>query len=417
MVPYLLHAFTEKSQLEDLGMQRRYWIVGPNYDDDEREWRVLWDACKKLKIPFDRPGTYNDPQGGNMQMTLWDGRCVVECRSAAHPESLDGEGLDGVLMVEAAKIKATIWDKYIRAALSDKRGWSLHTSTPEGKNHYYEKYLRGQDPNNTEWASWKMPSWVNNFIFPGGRTDPEILSMAKDMSDSRFDQEIGASFTDFVGRVFKDFEREIHVRDLEYDPRYPLYAACDYGWTNPFVWLLIQVDVWDNVYVIGEYRTTEKDTNEICRELETWYSGLSRKVKYFYPDPACPSDTNIIREHLRIAPQTKTGGEIKHRLELIRKHLKLVPEHVPYEERMPKLFIDRSCVGAPLGDGGLIHEMEEYRYPDNKSESRANPEQPMDKDDHGPEALGRFFRGYYGSPAREGSNRARTTKANIHSRR
>lgn len=406
MVPHALMAYTERKALEDLSMQRRYWLVGPNYDDAEREWRVFYDACRKLKMPFDRPGTYNDPQGGNMQMSLWDGRFIVECRSAAHPESLDGEGLDGVIMVEAAKIKRFIWDKFIRPALADKRGWSLHTSTPEGKNHFYDKYKRGQDPNDLEWDSWRMPSWVNDIIFPEGRIDPEIISMALDMSEERFNQEIGADFTDFVGRVFKDFEFETHVKDIQYDPRYPLYAACDYGWTNPFVWLLIQVDVWDNVYVLGEYRVTQRDTNDICKDLLEWYAGLSTKCKMFYPDPAEPGDSEIIRKALGITPGGSTGGELKHRLEMIRTKLKIGPEHAPPEEQLPKLFIDRSCTG-------LIHEMEEYRYPDNKKEDKHNPEIPMDKDDHGPEALGRFFRGYYGSPVREGRNRVRVTKMRV----
>lgn len=406
MVPHALNTYTQRAFLEQMSMQRRYWIVGPNYDDAEREWRVFYDACRKLKMPFDRPGTYNDAHGGNMQMSLWDGRFQLECRSAAHPESLDGEGLDGVLMVEAAKMKPIIWNKFIRPALSDKRGWSLHTSTPEGKNHFYELYKRGQDPLDDEWASWRMPSWINDIIFPEGRTDPEILSMMRDMSEERFNQEIAADFTDFVGRVFKSFDFETHVRDIQYDPRYPLYAACDYGWTNPFVWLLIQVDVFDNVYVIGEYRVTHLDTNDICKELKNWYAGLSQKAKFFYPDPAEPGDTEIIRKSLGIQPMGSTGGELKHRLELIRNHLKVGPAHAPIEEQLPKLFIDRSCTG-------LIHEMEEYRYPDTKNEQRHAPEQPMDKDDHGPEALGRFFRGYYGSPAREGRNRTRQTKARV----
>jgi hypothetical protein len=406
MVPHALHAYTQRRYLEDMMLQRRYWLVGPNYDDAEREWRVFYDACRKLKMPFDRPGTYNDPHGGNMQMSLWGGRFMVECRSAAHPESLDGEGLDGVIMVEAAKIKAVIWDKFIRPALADKRGWSLHTSTPEGKNHYYEKYKRGQDPNDLEWDSWRMPSWTNDIIFPEGKNDPEILSMRRDMSDERFNQELGADFTDFVGRVFKNFEFETHVRDIPYDPRYPLYAACDYGWTNPFVWLLIQVDVFDNVYVIGEYRVTQRDTNDICRDLNTWYAGLSKKVRFFYPDPAEPGDTEIIRKALGIQPNSSTGGELKHRLEMIRNHLKVGPAHAPPEEQMPKLLIDRSCTG-------LIYEMEEYKYPEQKSEERHAPEVPMDKDDHGPEALGRFFRGYYGSPVREGRNRVRVTKVKV----
>jgi hypothetical protein len=381
------------------GDKRHYWLVGPNYDDDEKEWREFWDACKKLQLPFDKPGTYNDGPGGNMRMSLWDGLFIVEAKSAQYPDSLDGEGLDGVLLVEAAKLKPKIWHKYIRPALADKRGWSLATSTPEGKNWFYEMWLRGQNPEYVDWASWRMPSWVNNVVFPGGRTDPEIVDMSIDMSGEKFNQEIGADFTEFVGRVFKDFDEEIHVGDFAYNPSLPLYAACDYGWTNPFVWILIQTDVWDNVYVIGEYRAVHKDINDIAADLLTWRDGLSTKAIRFFPDPSEPGDSAVLEKALRVQSHPNTGGELKWRLELIRQHLKLLPEHAAWEDRKPRLFFDRSINDAGSDGMSGIQEMLNYRYPESKEDAKKYaPEEPLKKDDHFPEALGRFFRGHFGSP-------------------
>jgi hypothetical protein len=39
--------------------------------------------------------------------------------------------------------------------------------------------------------------------------------------------------------------------------------------------------------------------------------------------------------------------------------------------------------------------MGEYRYPENKSETKNEPEAPLKKDDHTPEALGRFMIGHF----------------------
>ncbi len=376
-----------------------YWLVGPNYDDDEKEWRVFWDACKKLELPLDKPGTYNDGPGGNMRMSLWGGKFIVEAKSAQYPDSLDGEGLNGVILVEAAKLKPKIWHKYIRPALADKRGWSLLTSTPEGKNWFYEMWQRGQNPEFADWASWRMPSWFNPIIFPGGRTDPEVIDMAQDMSKEKFNQEIGADFTEFVGRVFKDFDEEIHVGGYAYNPDLPLYAACDYGWSNPFVWLLIQIDVWDNVYVVAEYRARHKDINDIGDDLKAWMDGLSRKAVRFYPDPASPGDSEVLSKALQIPYDSNTGGELKWRLELIRKYLKLVPEHAAWEDRKPKLFFDRSCNQKGPDGMSCVQEMLSYRYPETVEDAlKYAPEEPLKKDDHAPEALGRFMRGYFGSP-------------------
>jgi hypothetical protein len=237
--------------------------------------------------------------------------------------------------------------------------------------------------------------------------------MESDMSAERFSQEIGADFTEFVGRVFKDFDEELHIGDFAYSPDMPLYIATDYGWQAPFVALAIQVDVFENVYVIGEWRVNHTDILDIGRHLQA--DPIYSKATVMYPEPARPDETAVLERMLHININLNTGGELKWRLELIRKHLKFDPatEGHSDELRKPKLFIDRSCVGLPLGDGGLIREMQDYRYPDTKEESnRAPSEMPLDKDDHGPEALGRFFRGYFGGPENPTTKgRARIRKA------
>ena len=60
----------------------------------------------------------------------------------------------------------------------------------------------------------------------------------------------------------------------------------------------------------------------------------------------------------------------------------------------------------------LIREMNVYRYPE-KPSSRKNQtnenENPMKKDDHAPEALGRFFRGHFGPRELRGRSRQRSS--------
>lgn len=437
LVVEALYAYTMRNELENAGIRREFWVVGPEYTDSAKEFRITYNTLKRLQVPFDRPGTYYNEESGDLTMSLWGGMFILHGKSAKYPGTLVGEGLNGVVLAEAAKLKESVWTKYLRPTLADYRGWSLMTSTPEGKNWFYRAWQRGQDPNSRAWDSWRRPSWVNPVVFPKGATeaglllireamatgrvtpeliemtgvDEEIVDMMLDMSEEKFNQEIGADFTEFVGRVFKDFDEEIHVTDLHYDPRYPVYGACDYGWTNPFVFLVIQVDVWDNISVLAEYRAVQKDITEIGADLGQ-YPIIRDKIKEFFPDPAEPGDTNVLANLLKIKPRTNTGGELKWRLELIRNALKVGPAHAPREAQEPKLKIDRSC-------RELIWEMNEYRYPDSKEESlRAAPEAPMDKDDHGPEALGRFMRGYFGGPGDSSTGgRPRVRKADMSGRR
>lgn len=400
LVPYIYEAYAKREILDPHGKRMEYWIVGPEYSDAEKEFRVLWSDVKRLGFPIDQPGSYNNPLSGDMHLSLWGGRFQVHAKSAKYPDNLVGEALHGVILAEAAKLKESIWTKYIRPMLSDYRGWALMTSTPEGKNWFYEQWMKGVAGSpGDEWWSLRMPSWSNDILFPGGRTDPEILSMAADLTEEAFNQEIGAEFTDYVGRVFKDFDEEIHVKNLLFNPEFKTYAAVDYGWTNPFVWLLIQVDHWNNVYVLGEVYGSHKRIDEVHHEIKD--KGLCPPgLRYFYPDPAEPGDTRILEENLKIQAMGGTGGEIKDRLRLIRKWL-AIPDHLKHlpfehEDRKPKLFIDKSCVNT-------IREMNDYRYPMNKSEQdRNDTENPLKKDDHAPEALGRFFIRHFGGDENSG---------------
>jgi hypothetical protein len=382
-----------------LGGPQLGWIVGPNYQDAEKEYRIVYDSFRKLGIDKDAIKFVNNPDNGAMHMkTSWGFELL--CRSAAKPETLVGEGLDFVLMVEAGRQRRRTWGQYIRPALSDKRGWALFSGVPEGPSEHsllYALWQRGQSERNKQWRSWRMPSWTNTIVFPGGRNDPEILEAEDDLTEDEFRRQYGAEFVEHAGAVMSEWDDEIHLRDLDFNPDWPLYAGVDYGFTNPFVWLWIQVDHWGGVHVIGERRWERMDTLEVAQDLLLRDGPLVRACAAFYPDPAEPDDTLTLEKMLKIPARKNTGGELKTRLSLIRTALKEENTHLPYGhvDRQPKLKVDRSCVT-------LAWEMREgYRWPEHRSEVKSDSEHPLDKDNHGSEALGRFFRGYFGMPGQD----------------
>lgn len=429
LIPEAFVAYTQQNELRERKMRREYWIVGPNYTDSEKEFRVLYNELKRLDVPFDKPGTYNDPLGGNMHISLWCGTFQVNAKSAQYPESLVGEGLFGAILAEAAKLKEKVWTRFIRPTLADYNGWSLHTSTPEGKNWFYDSWRRGQDPANVEWASWRMPSWINPYVYKTPTTsrdvtrlqeimrgslgieavsiediiqqgnlnvDPEIASLLADLTETSFNQEIAADFTEFVGRVFKEFDEETHVFDLHYQSDWDTVAAVDYGFTNPNVWLLLQIGPWGEVNILDEFYMSGLTAQEFSDEIVR--NGLCpSSLRTFYPDPASPGDTRVLEGNLKVRATHGTGGELKYRLDAIRAALKRKPEYLPddHPQKMPQLRIDRQCVET-------IREFNEYRYPEKRDQSSTkSQEQPMKKDDHTPEALGRFFKGHFGTPSEQ----------------
>lgn len=390
------------------GLAQMGWIIGPNYVDAEKEFRIVYDTMRKMGVDRDSIRFVNNAESGNMHIkTSWGAEVIG--KSAAKPESLVGEGLNWALFVEAGMHRRRTWQS-IRPALSDRRGWAAFTGVPEGPSEeslLYSFYERGQSERFKTWQSWKRPSWSNDITFPGGRQDPEILDAEEDLTKDEFDRQYGAEFSEKTGPVMKEYDDDIHLGDFDYDPSWATYMAIDYGFTNPFVILFIQVGPWGDIRVLREFRRQGLDTEEVCADLMLEFPGLVRVTTKMYPDPAEPDDTRTMCRKLRLTANKNTGGELKPRLALIRRALKVKNKHLPEgdPERRPALMIDRTYCQT------LAWEMRSgYKWPEKKSDQkRSDSEHPVDKDNHGCEALGRFMKGYFGKSLDDGAGSFVTT--------
>lgn len=456
-VPYAFLARKMAAYFKDEGKRMEFWSVGPTYSDSEKPFRVFYNRCVALGIPFDKPGTYYSQDSGSMTVSLWDGAFIYSAKSAQHPERLVGEGLWGAHLEEAAKLKEIVWQQMIMPTLGDFDGWMKATSTPEGKNWFYRLCMDAKTSPN--WNFHQIPAWVNPNVYktetngdhvklmmhlladnPGWTPfeiaknqeliiNEQILQAANDLPIPVFQQEYAAEFTDFVGKVFKDFDEDTHARPISYNSGWETVAAVDYGYRNPNVWLLIQIGPWGEINVIDELYQADLSPVEFANEILR--RGLCPDTcSEFYPDPASPGDTatleNIFRKAgKRVRARPHTGGEINDRLNLIRLALrdKITDNEVnqptwtksgmprPKDKMRPRLMINSArCVKT-------IYEMSEYRYPKIKDEevetSRPGFEVPMKKDDHTPEALGRFLMGKYQSESRQLGGGTRISKASF----
>ena len=83
---------------------------------------------------------------------------MIALRSAFRPDNLRGEGLDFVVLDEAAFIKPRAWNEVIRPMLVTARGAALFLSTPKGRNWFYDLYRLGLDPEETHWQAFHFPT-------------------------------------------------------------------------------------------------------------------------------------------------------------------------------------------------------------------------------------------------------------------
>lgn len=355
-----------------------YWIVGPNYVQGEKEFRIVYDnIIRKLKFGNKVKKQYNRSQGTMFLEMPWGS--VLEVKSAERKESLLGEGLSGVIMAEAARHDVATWEQYVRPALADKRGWGIFTTTPRGYNWLYGLWMMGQTGLYPEYKSWRLPSWTNLVSFPGGRDDPEIKQIERDTSAMFFAQEYAAEFTAFTGKIYPEFDPAIHVKELTYNPKWRNYWAMDFGYNNPFVCLDIGVDASENVYVWREYIERYKSTWEHGHTLKARKNPPGFHVDAMFGDPRGADEIATLALVLGLV----WGRDVpwKMGVEAVKRWLKIQPNG------LPRLYIDSKCATT-------IFQLEQLRAPD-EHEGRNPMEGQHKHNDHCPDALRYFFGEYF----------------------
>lgn len=377
MTTYMIDPTTSTADERDY-----YWIVGPTYKLGEKEFRVvLRNLVQKLRVP--RIKFSNNVKQGDMRIEMPNNGPILEVVSADRPDSLVGEGLNGVIMSEGALHKASTWEMFIEPALSDKRGWSIFPSTPRGFNWYQGLWQLGQMPEMGEYDSWQLPTWSNTNKYPGGRFDPEILRIESVVSKQHFLQEYAAEFTAFEGKIYPDFSFTHHVKPIEYRPDWKNFLAFDFGYVDPFVVLDCMVDPSDNVYVWREYQVSGLSTGEHAQIILRRDNPEGYHVDGMFGDPRGADEIATIGLILGHVQANAVGWVLG--VEAVRQALKLRPDG------SAGLLIDPSCVN-------LTRQMDQLRYAekreDHNAQGRTGVERQHDYDDHGPDALRYFFNEY-----------------------
>lgn len=368
---------------------KRFWIVGPTYDLGEKEFRVIWDdliVAQQLGTDKRVRKAYNKRSGDMYIEFPWKTR--IEVRSADHPENLVGERLDGVIVSEAAKHRVDTWERYLRPALADNRGWADFPTTPEGQNWLYKMWQLGQNPDIPEYASWRFPSWDNPAVYPGGEDDPEIELLKKTTIYEWFLQEIAADFTSFVGKIYPEFDETIHVRKTQYNPEWKNYIAFDWGFVNPLAAIEFQVDPQDNIHIWREHYVAYKTLEEHLKIMQGREQPPDYRIECTFGDAADPEAVAVVCQKFAACvamPEAKTNW--RQGVELVKTFLQMreigKADEFGTPLEAPKLFVDHSCPN-------IIREFNNYRAgkrPDQPTSATTPNNVSMKVDDHALDAL------------------------------
>lgn len=183
-----------------------YWMHAKGIESDEPLW--IWVVTKNHKIgriplrafrqTLRKAGLVKDVdyKENKSELTFeFNDSTVVEFRSADDPDSLRGPGLNLLWIDEAAMIPDDRpWD-IISPALADQKGHLITTTTPAGKNWYYDAFFAA-DRKTDEWQGRVEFRSIDNPYFD----EDEWKRYKKVYHPLRFKQEFEASFDAMHGK-------------------------------------------------------------------------------------------------------------------------------------------------------------------------------------------------------------------------
>ncbi|WP_254547496.1 terminase large subunit [Halomarina pelagica] len=270
--------------------QATCWWVGPTYDQAYR-----YGFLKALEnLPehwIDGEPKRSEPY----EIPLANGT-TIEYRTFDKPESLQGAGVDHLVIDEAPYMPGSIWEGDLRPMLLDNQGCALLIGKPLTRNYFYRLDKRGDSdsPEHADYASWHATSYDNPTI-----PDSEIDSERGSTSERAFRREYLAEYIDDAGGVFK------RVRERIVDE----YALDDVEGSGPYAtgvdfarhqdWTVIHVLDADGVTVHHE-RLRDVAWPQIQQAVETAHEA--------YPGPVAVDAT---RDNKIVADLEASGLDVE----------------------------------------------------------------------------------------------------------
>jgi hypothetical protein len=214
----------------------RYAYVAPYYAQSKT---IAWDYL----VRFSRPVLAKANQS-ELWVELVNG-ARIRLYGADNPDALRGLYLDGVVLDEYADMKPSIFGAVLRPILADRKGWATFIGTPKGHNAFWEVYN-----NATQDKSWYVK--VLRASQTGLLEQSELDDAAKTMTQDQYLQEFECDFESailgaYFGKEMRALTDGGRIREIEYDPLFPVHTAWDLGFSD-------DTAIWFFQVVHGEIR-------------------------------------------------------------------------------------------------------------------------------------------------------------------
>jgi len=357
---------------------KKVWYVAPSYRQAKS---ICWNELKDKLIKHKWVKSIN-----NSDLTIvLRNNSKISLRGADNENSLRGIGLDFLVMDEFADIHKQAWYEVLRPTLSDTQGHALFCGSPRGFGNWsYELYKLGET--NKDWQSFKYTT------LEGEQVSKDEIEQAKEDLDLRtFQQEYEATFVNYSGMIYYNFNREKNLLDKFSKHHNTLHIGLDFN-VEPMC-AVVSVIENDSIIIIDEIQIYSSNTNEMVDEIKTRYN----KKIIIYPDPSAKQRKTSAGGMTDLAILKNAGFEVRcrNKAPLVRDRINAVNSKLKNVKGQNSLFILKSCKNAiksierqiykegthiPDKDSGYDHMNDalgylvEYNYP-LKRDFKPNPPQ------------------------------------------
>ena len=306
--------------------KKKVWYVAPSYRMAKNiVWNDLIDRLYKHKWVS---------RVNHADLTVYlKNNSTISLRGADNEQSLRGVGLDFLVLDEFADIKDTAWTEVLRPTLSDRNGHCLFTGTPRGYGNWsYNLFLRSET--DEEWDSFKYTT------LEGGQVSPTEIEQAKqDLDERTFKQEYEASFVNYAGAIYYNFDRNVNVIEYQSQSK-QIHIGMDFN-IDPMVCVIAEIN-HDNVYIFDEIQIYSSNTQEMADEIKNRYQGY---LIYIYPDPASKQRKTSAGGFTDLSILKNAGFNIrvKNNHPLIRDRINSVNAKLKNAKDVNSLFIANNC--------------------------------------------------------------------------
>ena len=228
------------------------WLVGAEYERVKKEFQYITEFGTYLGI-VEKGGYTKNINPGRVKFVTG---ATLETKSATDPSRIGEDQPDIIVECEAGLIDEETKHR-LRGRAARKRGWHISTGSFNSSfGGFVDSWTTGQAPNALDIKSFSLPSWINTYLYPGGREDPEILRLERSMTFSRFmERHVGMPCPP-SNRVIYNADPKLHAKKLSINPDLPVAFTIDPGYApGAFVVLAIQIEnngMHDVVQVIDE---------------------------------------------------------------------------------------------------------------------------------------------------------------------